>query len=296
MIRPSVTQVGGQRGLSLIELLVALAICAVVSASVAAVVSPARAVFERTPAALELQQRARTAIDAIMQTVRPAGPLGPLVPAVIPFELDGAGTALSRLKVIGPRPNPAQARLAQHQAGSYGDLVLAPSPCPDVEVVCGFKPGATALITDGSGRFDVFAIASADRSTSRLTPARPLSPPYAAGSIVVEVEVVTFQLAAQPDGSQTLVRVTAAGAVQPVVDRVSGLRFEPFAFDGSGELALMPIGELTDGPWSTAAPDGDYDEDVFRVRRVDIALSLLAAPPLEVERTFRFAVFLRNVP
>lgn len=306
MICVPVIHVGRQEGVSVIELLVALTICAVVSASIAAVVPPARAIFERTPAELDLQQRARAAIDAIVYAIRAAGadvaasgelgPLAAIVPAVVPLEVDADGTAFSKLKVIAPRASPAQGTLAQHQAGPNGGLVLAPSRCPEVEVVCGFTEGATAVIADGSGRFDVFTIASAEGATYRLTPSRPLIPPYAAGSIVAEVDVFTFQLTAQPDGSQTFARVTAAGAVQPLVDRVTGLRFEPVALDQSGEPMPMPAVELTDGPWWTAAPDGDYDDDVFRVKRVDIALSLQAAPPLGIERTFRFAVFLRNAP
>lgn len=306
MICVPVIHVGRQEGVSVIELLVALTICAVVSASIAAVVPPTRAIFERTPAELDLQQRARAAIDAIVYAIRAAGadvaasgelgPLAAIVPAVVPLEVDADGTAFSKLKVIAPRASPAQGTLAQHQAGPNGGLVLAPSRCPEVEVVCGFTEGATAVIADGSGRFDVFTIASAEGATYRLTPSRPLIPPYAAGSIVAEVDVFTFQLTAQPDGSQTFARVTAAGAVQPLVDRVTRLRFEPVALDQSGEPMPMPAVELTDGPWWTAAPDGDYDDDVFRVKRVDIALSLQAAPPLGIERTFRFAVFLRNAP
>ena len=306
MIRLPPSRCGGQTGSSLVEVLIALTICAVISASIAAVVPPARAAFERTPAELDLQQRGRTAIDVIVQAIRAAGsdmvvseelgPLAGVVPAVIPFGLDTSGTRFLRLKVIAPRRNAAQAILAQHQVGSSGDLVLSPTRCPDVQVVCGFVKDATALITDGSGRFDVFTIASAQAATARLTLARPLRPPYVAGSVVVEVDIHTFQLDLQPDGSRTLVRVTAEGAVQPIVDRVSNLQFEPYALDAGGEPTPMSIAELTDGPWWSSGPDGDYDDDVFRVKRLDIALSLQAAHPLTVQRTFRFAVVLRNAP
>ena len=298
--------VGGQEGFALMELLVALTICAVVTASIVAVLPPARAAFERTPADIDLQQRARTAIDVITQAVRAAGtdvvvsaelgPLASVVPAVIPFEVDESGTAFSKLKVIAPRLHPAQGMLAEHQAGPNGDLVLSPSRCPVAPVVCGLSEGATAIIADGSGRFDTFTIASAHAATNRVTPARPLQPPYPAGSIVVEVEVYTFQLNTQPDGSRTLVRITAAGAVQPIVDRVTKLHFEPYVLDAAGQPAPLPAEELVDGPWWTGAPGPDYDDDAFRVKRVDIALSLQGGPPVAVQRTFRFAVFLRNVP
>ena len=306
MIGVRASRYGGQHGFSLVELLIALTICAVISASIAAVVPPARAAFERTPAELDLQQRGRTAIDVMVQAIRAAGsdvvvsrglgPLAGVVPAVIPFGLDTSGTRFLRLKVIAPRTNAAQGILVEHQVGSSGDLVLSQARCPDAQVLCGFVKDATAVITDGSGRFDVLTIASAQAATARLTPARPLNPPYVAGSVVVEVDVHTFQLDLQPDGSRTLVRVTAQGAVQPIVDRVSSLHFQPYAFDAGGDPAPMSVDELTDGPWWSSGPDGDYDEDVFRVKRLDIALSLQAAHPLTVQRTFRFAVVPRNAP
>jgi prepilin-type N-terminal cleavage/methylation domain-containing protein len=304
-VRLPASRHGGQPGFSLVELLIAMTICVVISAGIAAVVPPARIAFERTPAELDLQQRGRTAVDTIAQAIREAGshvivseelgPLAGVVPAVIPFDLDASGTRFLRLKVIAPRPH-AQGILAQHQAGSHGDLVLSPTRCPDAPVVCGFTKDATALIADGSGRFDVFTIASAQAATGRLTPGRPLNPPYAAGSIVVEADVYTFQLDGQPDGSHALVRVTAAGAVQPIVDRVTSLHFEPYSLDAEGEPIRIPIEDFSDGPWWSTGPDGDYDDDVFRVKRLDVALSVQAAYPLNVHRTMRFAVFLRNVP
>jgi type II secretory pathway pseudopilin PulG len=294
------------RGFALVELLVAMTICVVISAGIAAVVPPARAAFERTPAELDLQQRGRTAVDTLSQAIRAAGstvtvseelgPLAGVVPAVIPFDLDSSGTRFVRLKVIAPRPNAAQGILAQHQAGANGDLVLSPTRCPAVPVVCGFTKDTTALVADGSGRFDVFTIASAQAAAGRLRPARQLKPPYAAGSIVVEVDVYTFQLDAQPDGSQALVRVTAAGAVHPIVDRVTTLHFEPYTLDAEGAPIPIPVEDLRDGPWWSTGPDGDFDDDVFRVKRLDMTVSLQAAYPVNAPRTFRFAVFLRNVP
>jgi prepilin-type N-terminal cleavage/methylation domain-containing protein len=291
-------------GFSLLELLIALTICAVVSAGVAIVVPPARIVFDAVPAELELQQRARTAVDAIMQAIRAAGgdavassefgPLAGVVPAVIPY--DAVDARFTRLKVIGPRVNAAQGVLDRHQAGPLGALWLAGSPCADASAVCGFARGAAALIADGSGRFDVFTVASVDAATRRLTADRAFVPPYAAGSVVVEAEVYTFQLEPQPDRTSTLVRVNSGGAVQPVVDRVDTLAFEVSGFDDFGELAPLAPLTLSDGPWWRGNPGGLYDEDVFRIRRVDVALTLRGVEPSNARRSIRFGVVVRNVP
>jgi prepilin-type N-terminal cleavage/methylation domain-containing protein len=291
-------------GFSLLELLIALAICAVLAAGIAIIVPPARAAFELTPAELDLQQRGRTAIDVIVRAIRASGsdavaaaeygPLSGIVPAVIPLHPQADGT-FAGLKVITPRFDAAQGILEHHQSGSSGALALAAERCPAVTVLCGFVRDTTALIADGSGRFDLFTVASVDAAANLLTARRPLTPPYAAGSVLVEAEAHTFQLEPQPDGSLTLVRLTAGGAQQPIADRVSALIFVPYELDEFGVLTPLAAQSLLDGPWSAGEPDGDYDDDVFRVKRIDIELTMHAAAPSTSERTLRVAVSLRNV-
>jgi hypothetical protein len=95
-----------------------------------------------------------------------------------------------------------------------------------------------------------------------------LSRGYAAGALVVEVEAFTFRLVEEPDRTFTLVRETVAGAVQPIVDGVVELWFEPDGADG-------------------------------RVRRVTITVcvgSLDLRDTVPSSRTFRTTVTLRNVP
>ena len=63
--------------------------------------------------------------------------------------------------------------------------------------------------------------------------ARERSPPIAASRRhirrdrpSIEIDQHTFSLAAQADGSFSLIRETAAGAIQPVVDGVASLVFQ----------------------------------------------------------------------
>lgn len=290
------------RGFSVIELLVALTICAIVSASVAIVVPPARAVFGIVPAELELQQRTGMLVEAIAQAIRAAGgdavasnQLGSfagLVPAIVPSDaVDGRFT---RLMVTAPRINAAQGVIERHQVGGLGALWLGTSPCPDASGACGFTRGTTALITDGSGRFDVFTVSSVDPVARILTAERAFVPPYTAGSVIVEADVDTFQLEAQPDGTHTLVRVSAAGAVQPIADRVESLAFEAYGFNDSGALLPIGIAALTDGPWWRGDPRGLYDEDVFRIKYVDVAVTVIGVPTADLRRSIRFGVAIRN--
>ena len=256
-------QDGGHEGFSLLELLVALAICTIISAAIGAVVPPSRAVFEQTPAALELQQRGRTAIDAIAQAVRSAG-ITDVVPPMVLSAPDSSGEGFTRLLAIARSLHAAQGRLAADQHGSSGDLLLSESSCPAVSDVCGFTRGATAAIADGSGRFDLFIVMATNDGLNSVSSSEVFAEPYPAGSLVIEVDAHTFRLDAQRDGSKTLVRETVAGAIQPIVDHAAGLSF--LAAGAQLEVTLT----------LHAAPTADY-------RHVH-------------ERAFRASVFLRNVP
>lgn len=251
------------RGFSLVELLVALAICALVSAAVGALVPPSRAAFEQTPAALDLEQRGRTAIDAIAQAVRSAG-MTNFVPPMVLSGPDQSGERFTRLLAIARALHAAEGTLDADQQGSSGDLLLSDSPCPAVNEVCGFRRGASVVIADGSGRFDLFTVIATNRSVNSISSSVAFAPPYPAGSLLIEVDAYTFRLNAEPDGSTTLVRETVAGAIQPIVDHVTGLSFHASGGPLDVNLAVHP---------PPAAEHG-------RVR----------------ERAFRAAVFPRNEP
>jgi prepilin-type N-terminal cleavage/methylation domain-containing protein len=225
------------RGFSLLELLIATAISALLAAAIAAVVPPLQASFERTPAQIDLQQRGRTAIDTIAQAVRGAD-------RVVLFDETQVEGRFNQLMTVAPAPNAARGVVAYDQLGAGGDLFLTPAPCPSAPDVCGFAPGSSAVIAGAGGGFDVFTVGSADAATRSLSPRRPFNQAYAADATIVEVDVYTFRLDPQADGSSTLVRQTASGAVQPIVDRVSVLRFA-HTFDARGvgvELQLQAHG------------------------------------------------------
>ena len=228
---------GPASGFSLLELLIATAISALVAAAIAAVVPSLQAFFEQAPAAIDLQQRGRTAVDAIAQAVRAAD-------KVLLLDQDPSRDHFRQLTTIAPKPNAAQGVVEVDQPGPGGDLPLSVARCPNMPDLCGFRRGSVALVADGSGRFDVFTVGSIDAAARTVSPRRPFDQPYLADATLIEVDAYTFRLDPQPDGSSTLVRETATGAVQPVVDRVSELRFE-HRFDARGievTLKLQPQG------------------------------------------------------
>jgi type II secretory pathway pseudopilin PulG len=223
------------QGFTIMELLVAVAIVMLLAGALAGVVAPARAVFDRVPAELDLQQRGRTAIDVISTALRSAGKnvAATNQPGALPISLpafaltdpDESGEAFSILTVTTPTVNGAQGIVATDQAGAFGAVTLGITLCPNVNDFCGFKAGTTAIISDGAGHHDLFEVASTAVAERTLTADRGFSQAYPAGSAVIEVDQHTFSLSAQADGSLSLIRETAAGAIQPVVDGVASLVF-----------------------------------------------------------------------
>jgi type II secretory pathway pseudopilin PulG len=275
--------VGTSIGFSIIELLIATTVTILIAGAIAGVAPHARAAFDRVPADLDLQQRGRTAIDVLSQAVRSAGTnvaateslgtLSDLLPAVSVSGEDEPDV-FTELTVIIPVPNAAQATLETDQPAPGGAMTLAAAPCPNTKDVCGFTPGSTTVVADGEGHFDVFSIAATNAGARQLTPAKGLSRSYPMGSVLVEADRFVFSLREQPDGSYSLVRTTAAGAVQPLVDFVSGL-----AFEVTGRNAAAGF---------------------FQVEQVDIWLSVEASSDVLrrviPDRVFRASTRLRNVP
>ena len=203
---------------------------ALIVAGIATVVPSLQAIFEQTPAVIDMQQRGRTAVDAIAQSVRAAE-------RVVLLDADPMRGHFRRLMTITRKTNAAQGMLEQDQVGAGGDLVLAPAHCPAIADVCGFVRGTTAVI-NGNGRFDVFVVGSTDPPTRTIAPRQGFDQPYHANATVLEVDAYTFRLALQPDGSSTLVRDTAAGATQPSADRVGEVCFLQTAGERSIDVTV----------------------------------------------------------
>ena len=227
---------GHAAGFTLIEMLIAVAITLLIAGSLAATVPAARAAFDRVPAELEMQQRGRTAIDLLSQSLRSA--------ERISLDAPNDEGGYSELTVVMPVANGPRGALSVDQAAPASPLTLAANPCSNLKEVCGFIPGAVAMLAAADGTLDVFVIAATNAGTRQLTPERPLSRTHEAGSIIVEVDEHTIGLHEQADGSYSLTRVTAAGAVQPMVDFVGWLAFK---IDGHQAQVEVTIQAPTEG-------------------------------------------------
>lgn len=269
------------RGFTLLELLVALTVLLLVSGAAFSLVTPARAAFDVQPAAIDMRQRARAGLDVLGSAVMGAGggsgvedpaTLGSLVPVLWPLSsLDGleARGGLHALLAIAAVPGGGQARVAQDQSSPAESLLVAlDAGCPSAPAVCGFSTGALAAIADERGRFDLFEVGAVSVAASRITPATPLARGYRAGARLVEVEASRIGLRQEADGSRTLVRITWAGAVEPVVDgivsmdlRVSGFAAPPNLHEAAaGASAGLASYGPPPPPAGAADPDGVWPD------------------------------------
>lgn len=217
-------------GFSLIELLIALTVCALLSGAIAAAAPPARAIFESTPEVLDAQQREQTAADVIARALRSAahlsatrddGTAGLVAPAVELLQPDPDGSWFHGVRVVVVA-GPGRGVLRAAQASPAAALQLrSDAHCPSTADVCGFSKNMAVAIVDIEGHLDVFTIAAVNKGSFSLTATTALGRAYPAGSALWAVSADAYYRSAEADGSSTLVRETVAGAVQPIVDVVS---------------------------------------------------------------------------
>jgi prepilin-type N-terminal cleavage/methylation domain-containing protein len=269
-----------ERGYSLVELLVSVAILLAILGSVCQLASPAHASALAQAELQDMQQRARVLADRLTFDLRLAGAKPAIgsssaeVPfaAVLPAACCGAapdppGSERSdRLTVIFVSRGSPAPRTAAEIASDALRLDLAPGPaCVMTAAVCGFGDGEEVVVFDGTGRYDVFRLDLSSGIPMLEALTAPLVSRYAAGATVARVTIRTYSWDAS--SGQVFV-VDGGGAAEPLLDRVANLRFE--YSDGSG----APLdGQLGDGPW-IGAGGAMYDGDVSKIRRVRVSYSI----------------------
>jgi Tfp pilus assembly protein PilW len=259
----------GERGFSLIELVIAAAITLAVLGGVFAMVNPAHGAFGAGLENADLQQRLRVAVDTLTRDLAMAGGgafagghVGSLVryiAPVLPFrrgQTDDDAPETFRtdtITIISVPSTAAQTRLAADLMPLELTLQATPrAACPAGTNLCGFAPGMTVIVYDDTGSVDAFTIAAVADDAAQLTlAARPggsVDTIHKRGSNVVEARVRTYYLKADV-ASQTFQLMRADGypsADVPVVDHVVGLAFEyegeprPPTLSASGDASYGP--------------------------------------------------------
>ena len=266
------------RGLSVVELLVALAVASLGLATLALLTPPVLAAFAADPAAAELHQRGRASMVALVDDIARAGAgfvAGPALapgwglPALVPDQMRGGGWALtprlSTLSVLAAARSAAHAALDQAAAAGETRLVLRrPGYCSALSPTCRFAAGDDVLLMDVHGRFALAAVQAA-LPPLVLDLSAPLAEGWPAGTQVSVIAAHRYTLRDDPDtGLQQLTRAVGTGPASPFVDFVQRFDVEwlvaaapatvRLALDGTEEgttfgPAPPPAGQVGDAAW-----------------------------------------------
>ncbi len=282
-------------GFSLVELMVATAVLVAVASAVGGLAVALQRGFDRSLASGELSARARSGLTALLAELRDAGsgvalapPMQNLTtvwPVVLPARSLTDPRRLAPFTAVTViRASGAQAVLSEAaDAGSAVVRIDAAAPSVNQDGTGGFGAGDRAVIFDAA-RAEEVGIAASAAGSWVLALSAPLATAFGRGAVVAAVARTSFGLRTAADGSWRLVRISAGGAEQPVLDAVArfevslwGVGAPPFSPDAMVELT----GDLlSDGPWLSGAAGPDpYDADLLRVRRVDLLLHLDPAVP-----------------
>lgn len=248
------------RGFTIIELLISAAVIVAVMGVALVVVGQARDALDRDGMGVEAAQRLRAGLDALVRDVRGAGAgpeadaggaLAHALPAIEllqPTSVGAGGDALfGSVRVTSAPVGAAFGRLASAVVPG-GPIRLRPPPdCPSLPA-CGFRAGAAAVVYDGSGAFDRVVVDAIDPASWSLLVDPPLSREYAAGAMVSEVLTSTFDVDVDADDVGRLMRRTAGGALQPIVDHVAAFSVEAFGDAAPPRPGRSPRSPPTYGP------------------------------------------------
>jgi prepilin-type N-terminal cleavage/methylation domain-containing protein len=255
----------GQRGFSVIELLVASAILCAVSGAVLGLLHDGLAgtpVLEETT---DLHQRARVVADAIATELRgaaagtPTGALSQYFAAVEPRRpSDGIGVATAEVVTVRYVPaGGAHTRLAQPLAPGAVMAILDDTGCPVGTIACGFAANTTAVLFDTTGNASFVAIETtgpgvltiSDVSTGRTVT-------YPAAAEIAEALQVTFSF----DSGTRQLRRSEGGGTFVVADNVIGVTFEYFGDD----FVPLSLAQFSDGPFLGSGAAA-FDADLLRL-------------------------------
>jgi prepilin-type N-terminal cleavage/methylation domain-containing protein len=311
------------RGFSLIEVLIATAISLAATLLACQLAAGAQANWRANGARADLQQRARAVADMLTRALLEAGggPLageasGPLlrhIPAVLPRRIGIRGAdpfdafrsdAFTTIHVLAET---AHATLAI-PAGPGATVLELAAVAGCVNPTCGFSDGATALVLDPSGAYDIYTVTTVSGAELTVRERGPGSGrSHAAGSPVLSIDSSSFFV---DPASATLHRYDGDSSDLPAIDDVVGLGVRYYGavlpplwpmppacqanclYDATGsyQAALMPTlagvaglveidaALLTDGPWCGSGGTL-FDADLLRVRRLRVDIRLQASDP-----------------
>jgi prepilin-type N-terminal cleavage/methylation domain-containing protein len=274
-----------ERGYSLVELLVSMAIMLVVTGAIFQLVNPSQSTSQVQPEVQDMQQRMRVASDSLFKdlVMAGAGPYqGPVTGSLMGFfapivprrigrlNPDPSDSAFDDRLTITYVPNTySQTTITQPMPLPSAELkVSAQAHCPQGQNLCGFGIGDEVIIFDNSGHFDTFTVTEVQDAAGHMQHrGQNFSYTYQPGASITQVRTHSYYLDAV---NRQLRDYDSDSNDFPVVDNVVGLKFEYFGdpnpptqpkppitvanclYDGTGNYIATGMQTLTTGGGSLA--------------------------------------------
>lgn len=292
------TRLATERGYTLTELIVSMAIMLVVTGSIFQLVNPGQATSQTQPEVQDMQQRVRVGSDTLFKDIvmAGAGPYqGPLTGALTQYfapilprktgysSPDAYNSAYSDRITITYVPNTySQTVLSSDmpqpsqelKADFSGTQPGCPTNVATGDCSCGMHEGDDVLIFDTSGNFDTFTITNVQAencggNTTGLLQhnGADLSHQYLKDSSVLKVASYSYYL--DRTTNQLMRYDGGSGNPTPVIDNVVDLKFDYFGDPNTATLPKPPVGQtsclypdgttLVSGLYSVPSTPGSYD-------------------------------------
>lgn len=243
---------GGTVGFTLVELLVTLALALLLGTLAATILGVQTSAARVHPAAADLAERARAAVDLVAADLAMAGagvehgagagPLACCLPVILPRRIGTMGADATtvaradRISVVFVPFGALSGTLRSALGGWSPPLDVDPvAPCPVAAPACGWPDGAFLLAFDRLEHHDYYRLVAPVGATPVLRP-RQRNPglPYAAGASVTPVETHTYYF----DATQHQLRHYDGHASDvPAVDNVVAVTF---SYEGEASPPVYP--------------------------------------------------------
>lgn len=274
-----------ERGYSLVELLVSMAIMMVVTGSIFQLVNPSQSTAQVQPEVQDMQQRMRVASDSLFKdlVMAGAGPYqGPVTGSLMGFfapilprrtgrlSPDASDSAYDDRLTVTYVPNTySQTTITARMPDPSTELKVSDQAhCPQGQNLCGFHVSDEVIIFDNSGHFDTFTVTEVQDAAGHLQHrGQNFNYAYEPGASITQVKSHTYYLDA---ANRQLRDYDGDDGDFPVVDNVVGLKFEYFGdpnpptqpkppltvsnclYDGTGNYTATGMQTLTTGGGSLA--------------------------------------------
>jgi hypothetical protein len=275
--------------MTLAEAVISIMLTLAVTTTALGLAAPATRASLIQPEAMDVQQRARVASEAVARDLATAGagiyagPQSGLValPGVLPRQLgvtgDGPDTVRAdAITIISVPSTGAQTTISAAVSAASQTLSVTNAPNCGARPLCGLTAGADVFLTDGGGHFDIFRITGvAGASAALRLHGQAQGFTYPAGSAVTVVVSRTYSLDA---AARVMRQYDGDLSDQPAADHITSLTFDYFGDDSTGALAPIDRAALADGPW-IGAGSSRFDADLLRVRMVRVSVRAEASTP-----------------